>query len=298
MLDAPHILFQKREKNKKFSGMGKLGAERIAARLAPDVVNTLRDIMDKGVQRQMLPPLEPFKISHPGVFEDFQPRSTKAFHWPTDGGYLFPAQTTKAKQPWIARQTVWHAVTHICKVMFALTGRRRWNVRFKGSHVTVHGATRHTASALLLSGPKGAKCSDHVIMEIQQRHDVGTFKRHYCHAHEEDVAEALENASVPVSFATPSENPGPISPKTPEPTATVPALAPEATLTPAGTDPPTVSPVHCPLSTDTGAPVTGASAEMPSSQAAKSHVSRNAWRKSKRKAGKQAWKAAQASDGN
>ena len=64
MLDAPHILFQKRERNKKFSGMGKLGAERIAARLAPDVVNTLRDIMDKGVQRQMLPPLEPFKISH------------------------------------------------------------------------------------------------------------------------------------------------------------------------------------------------------------------------------------------
>ena len=122
----------------------------------------------------------------------------------------------------------------------ALTGRRRWNVRFKGSHVTVHGATRHTASALLLSGPKGAKCSDHVIMEIQQRHDVGTFKRHYCHAHEEDVAEALENASVPVSFAVPSENPGPISPKAPEPTATVPALAPEATLTPAGTDPPTV----------------------------------------------------------
>ena len=50
MQDAPHILFQKRAENKDFRGMGKLGANCIAARLAPDVVKTLKDVMEKGVQ--------------------------------------------------------------------------------------------------------------------------------------------------------------------------------------------------------------------------------------------------------
>ena len=282
MQDAPHIRFQKREENKAFQGMGKLGADCIAARLAPDVVSTLREVMDKGVRRCVLPPLEPFRKSHPHVFRDFQPRSSKAFDWPLDSGYLFPAQTKKAKQPWMARQTVWQAVTHVGKLMFALTGRRRWNVRFKGSHVTVHGATRHTASALLLSNPEDAKRpSEHVIMEIQQRLDVGTFRRHYCHAHEEDVAKALENASVQVRFAMPNEDPEAMPPnQDPEPVVHSPSTA-DAT-----------DPVPCPLSTFAVGPEDLALAEVSSSQdTVKSHASRNAWRQKKRKAGKKAWAA-------
>ena len=156
MQDAPHILFQKRAENKDFRGMGKLGADCIAARLAPDVVKTLKDVMEKGVQRCVLPALEPFRKSHPQVFEDFRPRTTMPFKWPTDGSYLFPAQTKKAKQPWMARQTVWQALSHVGKVMFALTGRRRWNARFKGSHVTVHGATRHFICPVAFQ-PKGCQ---------------------------------------------------------------------------------------------------------------------------------------------
>ena len=184
------------------------------------------------------------------------------FKWPTDGSYLFPAQTKKAKQATMDGQANSMASPVTCEeVMFALTGRRRWNARFKGSHVTVHGATRHTSSALLLSSQKGAKRpAENVIMEIQQRHDVATFRRQYCHAPDEDVAEALENASIPVCFATPNEDPGPTTPtkKNPEP----------------------MSPVHRPLSTatvptlDPPAATTdaAASAEMPSSQeAGRSH---------------------------
>ena len=236
------------------------------------------------MQRCVLPALEPVRKSHPQVFEDFRPRTTMPFKWPTDGSYLFPAQTKKAKQPWMARQTVWQALSHVGKVMFALTGRRRWNARFKGSHVTVHGATRHTSSALLLSSPKGAKRpAKNVIMEIQQRHDVATFRRYYCHAPDEDVAEALENASIPVCFATPSEDPGPTTPtkKNPEPMS--PVHRPLSTAT--------VPTLHPPAATTDAA----ASAEMPSSQeAGRSHSSRNAWRKSKRRAAKQAWQTAQA----
>ncbi|CAJ1421011.1 unnamed protein product [Effrenium voratum] len=208
--DAPHILFQKREENKDYKGLGKLGADKVVARLAPDVLSTLRDVIAKGVERCVLPPLEPFQQSHPNIFEDVQPLTTKPFHWPANGSYLFPAETKKAQQPWMARQSVSLAVSRIRKVMFALTGRRRWNQEFIGSHVTVHGATRHTSSALLLSNPKGTKRpSEHVIMEIQQRHDVGTFRRHYCHAHEEDVVEALQFAAVPVSFSLPAAPPAP-----------------------------------------------------------------------------------------
>ena len=63
--DAPHILFQKREENKYYKGLGKLGADKVVARLAPDVLSTLRDGIAKGVERCVLPPLEPFQQSHP-----------------------------------------------------------------------------------------------------------------------------------------------------------------------------------------------------------------------------------------
>ena len=96
-----------------------------------------------------------------------------------------------------------------------------------------------------------------MILEIQQRHDVGTFRRHYCHAQEEEITRALDHASVPVTLQSP------------------PAEEREANLSPEPA-------ANAPL------PVAGPTAHPA--------MSRNAWRKQKRKDGKKAWKASQASD--
>ena len=215
--------------------------------------------MKQGIDRKVLPALEPFQKSHPKVFEDIYPMARETFKWPDDGGYVFPAATKKSKKPWMARQSVSLALGRILEVMYSLTNKRRWNQSFKGSHVTVHGATRHTAAALLLSKPTEGTAvpTEHVIMEIQQRHDISTFRRHYCHAQEDEVSKALEHASVPISF-----HEGMAAPETASSSAPV-----------AANPGPVPAPVHSPT-----APVA---------------KSRNAWRQKKRREGKQAWKAAQ-----
>ena len=174
----------------------------------------------------------------------------------------------------MARQSVSLALARTLEVMHSLTGKRRWNQTFKGSHVTVHGATRHTAAALLLAAPKQgiAAPTEHVILEIQQRHDVGTFRRHYCHAQEEEIKEALGHASVPVSFH--AEAAGHQNPAVP------------------------LSTVHSAAvtgSTETHlSPKPAANAPLPvAGPTAPPAISRNAWRKQKRKEGKKAWKASQ-----
>ena len=210
--------------------------------------------------------LEPFQKSHSQVFEDMNPLSSETFKWPCDEDYVFPSATKKAKQPWMARQSVSLAVGRILQAMYRLTGKRRWNGDLKGSHVTVHGATRHTASALLLAPPEhGRKVpSEHVIMEIQQRHDIKTFRRHYCHAQDDEVTEALEHASVPISFHFEEEA---------EPLSTV----------------------SVPSSTVHGDPAPAAATAVPMQghnemiQPGPKHKSRNAWRNQKRREGKKAW---------
>ena len=265
--DSPHILFKKRPEEEQYPGAGKLRGEYVVARLAPDACTTLEKVMTSNLERTLLPVLKPFEVSHPQVFQDKYPMATDTFKWPNGSGYIFPAATKKAKKPWMARQSVSLALSRTLEVMYSLTGKRRWNHTFKGSHVTVHGATRHTAAALLLAAPKEgtAAPTEHVILEIQQRHDVGTFRRHYCHAQEEEIKQALGHASVPVSFhaeAAGHQNPPAGEPETnlaPQPAANAPLPAAGST-------------VHCPA------------------------ISRNAWRKQKRKEGKKAWKASQAQE--
>ena len=126
---------------------------------------------------------------------------------PEGHGLLFPALKASSV-PWMSRQSVWHAIARARKVMHKITAHRRWNPdsKFNGSHVHVHGASRHTSAALLLSSAATCKTSDAtssaspceaVIMEVQQRSDVQTFRRHYWHAQEDQVQSALEQASVP-----------------------------------------------------------------------------------------------------
>ena len=195
--DSPHILFKKRPEEEQYPGAGKLRGKYVVARLAPDARATLEQVMNSNLERALLPALKPFEMSHPQVFQDKYPMAAGAFKWPNGSGYIFPAATKKAKKPWMARQSVSLALARTLEGMYSLTGKRRWNQTFKGSHVTVHGATRHTSAALLLAAPKQGIVgpTEHVILEIQQRHDVGTFRRHYCHAQEEEITRALDHIS-------------------------------------------------------------------------------------------------------
>ena len=277
--DSPHVLFQKRAEEKKYRGAGKLGGDHVVARLSPDACTTLEQVMERTIERKLLPPLEPFQTSHPEVFNDTYPMTTEAFKWPNDGKYVFPAATRKSKKPWMARQSVSLALARTLDVMYRLTQKRRWNNKFKGSHVTVHGATRHTAAALLLSKPKegSAVPTEHVILEIQQRHDIRTFRRHYCHAQEDEVSAALAHASVPILFHEDMAAPEPASPST-----TVANPLPEASSSALAAKPVASS----------GAPA----AKPVGNSSAPAAKSRNAWRQKKRREGKQAWKASQNSE--
>lgn len=201
--DSRHILFQKQETKEKFKGAGKLGGKHVVARLSPEACANLKNVQCSTVEWKILPALGAFpKKKLAQVIEDMNLLTSEIFKLPCDGDNVFHCATKKAKQPWMARQSVSLAVGRILQAMYRPTGKRRWNKDFGGSHVTVHGATRHTASALLLAPPDHGKKvpSEHVIMEIQQRHDIKTFRRHYCHAQDDEITEALEHVSVPVSF--------------------------------------------------------------------------------------------------
>ena len=277
--DSPHILFQRRKAEAQFPGAGKLGADHIVARLSPDACATLEAVHGTKIERALLPALHPFQKTHKEVFEESYPLTTEAFSWPEGDAFVFPAATKKSKKPWMARQSVSKALARILDIMFRLTGKRRWNKMFKGSHVTVHGATRHTAAALLLAKPKEGNPgpSEHVIMEIQQRHDLRTFHRHYCHAQEHEVGKALEHVSVPISFHA-AEKPD-ASQNAACATSVAAADAMPMSAGAAGGDESRASGPEAPA------------AAVPPGK------SRNAWRKQKRKVGKLAWQASQCNPG-
>ena len=203
--DSPHILYQQREKDLHLSGQGKLGEEQIAARLSTDAVEGLKSMKECGLDWQCLPVLEPYKISHPEVFEQ-KPLQKRSFHLKTDDDYMFPAMTKKSGcRPNMARQSINMALDKIRSVMYELTGQaRRWNPeqKCKGQRVTVHGATRHTSAALLLFNRDKSlpNPSEHVILEIQQRSDARVLRKHYFHADESEVTEALEYGAAPSPF--------------------------------------------------------------------------------------------------
>ena len=93
-----------------------------------------------------------------------------------------------------------------CLVMHELTCSRRYHqgTKFRGARVCVHGATRHTGAALLMFSPttSNAPPSETTIMELQQRNDLRTFRRHYCHAHEHQVQAALAYGAVRTSIGS------------------------------------------------------------------------------------------------
>jgi hypothetical protein len=202
--DKPQIWFGPKEGHEALPGLGKLAGGQAIARLPVEAIATIRSLLDKHLAWEVRPALEMFRTSHPSLFRDVSPMNKKTFQPTLDDKLLFPSLKRGSKQPWMTRQSVWHAIDRTRGIMFKLTGHRRYNpaAKFNGSHVHVHGATRHTSSALLLHSPsKSKRPSDEAIMEVQQRDDLRTFKKHYHHVDDADVESALNFAWVEPQLA-------------------------------------------------------------------------------------------------
>ena len=290
--DEPHVLFEVKDEDMEFDGMGKLGGSCVVARIAPQAVVTMRALRTHGLDWAILDPLVPFQSTHADVFEEVAVASKSRHNkWVLPlvdssasgdaAQLLFPA-LKKSSTPWMSRQAVWMAVHKARSAMHKLTGKRRYNpsVRFNGAHVTVHGATRHTAAALLQFNRGRAlkeRPSDEAVLEVQQRHDADTYRKHYFHTDSSEVAAALDYAWEPTQFVATG------------------AAAASDTLASGGN----VDNDRGSLASPSSARATVLSIEPSAPSFPKGDVmyhSRNAWRKAKRREGLKQWlEGAQAS---
>ena len=67
--DEPHIIYIQREQDADKQGNGFLGGDSVVARISNDAVATLKQMRERGLDRQMLPVLEPYQTCHPEVFQ-------------------------------------------------------------------------------------------------------------------------------------------------------------------------------------------------------------------------------------
>ncbi len=206
--DAPHVLYQKRDDDKQYRGAGKLGAEKVVSRLSEDSVDGIKFLVEHGLQHECRILLEQYRGSHPDLFLTKTLRRDDFRLDVHSNDFIFPSRSKKKGcRPNMSRQTAWKGLDRMREVMFKLTGARRWNPtkKFRGQRVTLHGATRHTSASLLLFNkecPQAAP-SEHVVMEIQQRSDARVFRKHYCHAEEQQVKAALKYGSPPSVWGIP-----------------------------------------------------------------------------------------------
>ena len=66
--DAGHILFQRRPQDDSLGGSGKLGAEKVVARLSKDAIAGIQQLCSDGLEHELRPILEPFKVAVPLFF--------------------------------------------------------------------------------------------------------------------------------------------------------------------------------------------------------------------------------------
>ena len=209
-LDFPHIVFQSRDEDHEAAGMGKLPCGLAVARLSAEAVQSIESVLETGVSWECKPVLEAYRANNSVAFEKVKPLSADKFKpGPLkDDALWFPASGASCKQKWRTRQSVWHAVKVTRAFMFEITKKRCFNPseKFNGAHVHVHGATRHTNAALLMANPASSEPapSEPVILELQQRSDYRTFRKHYAHANEDELQSALKFAHVGSPFGTPT----------------------------------------------------------------------------------------------
>ena len=202
--DDPHVLVTERPQDKKKPGLGKLRGKKAIARLSQTHIDTLNTMVAKGLPWDCWPILEKHRSSHEEMFTKNKPTTMKTFQPAAleKDELWFPAHI-KSKTPWMTRQSCWNAVAKTRSFMYGLTGKRCFNpdVIFNGSHTTLHGATRHTAATLLLFNPgaqQQKRPSEAAILNVQQRLDPTTFRRHYLHCRVSEVRDAVEYGAVPL----------------------------------------------------------------------------------------------------
>ncbi|CAE7548448.1 unnamed protein product [Symbiodinium sp. CCMP2592] len=202
--DDPHVLVKERPQDKKKPGLGKIRGKVAIARLSKTTISTIRTILAEGLPWACWPILEKYQSSHGEMFAKNKPTTKKTFQPGAleKDSLWFPALRT-SKTSWMSRQSCWNAVAKTREFMYGLTGKRCFNpdAIFNGSHTTLHGATRHTAATLLLFNPGAVQQeppSEAAVLNVQQRVDVSTFRRHYTHCRVSQVRKAVEYAAVPL----------------------------------------------------------------------------------------------------
>ena len=114
--DEPHIIYIQREQDADKQGNGFLGGDSVVARISNDAVATLKQMRERGLDRQMLPVLEPYQTCHPEVFQQ-KPLQKNVFFIKEDDTYMFPCQSKKKGcRPNMARQSIDAALDkiHVC----------------------------------------------------------------------------------------------------------------------------------------------------------------------------------------
>eukprot|EP00971_Amphidinium_carterae_P109061 2159627-Amphidinium_carterae.4 len=191
--DEPHIIFRARADEQKLPGLGKLRCGEAVASLGKASIDTMKRLQSEGLTWNSLHVLKEYKDKHPDTFEKYKhPLNRKDYVMPTSDALLFPKLRADAKTPWMSRQCVHNAVDRSRAIMYAFTGKRRYNPekKFAGKRVCTHGATRHSSVALLLYNADAAQQGvqpprEHVCLQVQQRSDVQVLRQHYYHVHEE-----------------------------------------------------------------------------------------------------------------
>ena len=204
--DKPYVLLQKRAADTGKPGMGKLGSAEVAARISQEAVHTIQSVQKNGLERAQTQAVA--KYAQKIIDLNLQKKSCTApakSEWPrqTDS-MLFPSFRS-SRTGWMTRQSVWNAIKKTREIMYALTGKKRYQPAAQFSHVTLHGATRHSSAALFLEKPSSStqeRPSVECILEIQNRQDRKTFEKHYFHLGQQEMDDAVAYASVPNPFST------------------------------------------------------------------------------------------------
>ena len=99
--DAGHILFQRRPQDDNLGGSGKLGSEKVVARLPKDAIAAIQQLCTDGLEYELRPVLEPFKVAAPLIFQ-MKPLNKGRFQLDTESDDFVFATASKKK---VAGQT-------------------------------------------------------------------------------------------------------------------------------------------------------------------------------------------------
>ena len=203
--DAGHILFQRRPQDDSLRGSGKLGAGKVVASLSKDAIAGIQQLCSDGLEHELRPILEPFKVAVPLFFT--WNRWTKIVFNLTqvqrtlflpqrprnrDAGQICQGKVCRRLSRWSGK---W------CFKLPATAGTTpQVNFKAVGLQCTELPGTRALASCFRTNILMWKGLPNMWFWEIQQRSDERVFWKHYYHAEEEQVEAALEHGAAPSMF--------------------------------------------------------------------------------------------------